>query len=357
MKAKAMVVPEPGHMELREFEVQKPPPDHILVKTSVTSVCSSDIKIFTGKTPLGRYPLIMGHEIAGEVVEVGSEAAKWYDVAPGERITVEPYVPCGRCEASRSDHYYHQCTHGGIYGINLSCDRPPYLFGGYTEYFYVVPGTVVHKLGDRMPDSAGSLSSVVANGVRWVKTLGKISFGESVVISGPGSQGLSSTASALEAGASPVVVLGLSRDTDRLNLAKEFGAHHVVDVEREDVREAVHRLIPGGPDAVIETSGTPEGIRAAVDMVRPAGRVVTIGLSGGLETSIRFDDLVWKSISLICGLGQAGNVGDAMKLIDGGKYPFEKINNRTYPLEDLTRAIKDTEERPEGFIKGAVMFH
>jgi threonine dehydrogenase-like Zn-dependent dehydrogenase len=91
-------------------------------------------------------------------------------------------------------------------------------------------------------------------------------------------------------------------------------------------------------------------------MVRPAGRVVTIGLSGGLETPIRFDDLVWKSISVICGLGQAGNVGDAMKLIDSGKYPFEKINNRIYPLEDLARALKDTEERPEGFIKGAVMF-
>jgi threonine dehydrogenase-like Zn-dependent dehydrogenase len=97
----------------------------------------------------------------------------------------------------------------------------------------------------------------------------------------------------------------------------------------------VHRLIPGGPDAVIETSGTPEGIRAAVDMVRPAGRVVTIGLSGGLETPIRFDDLIWKSISLICGLGQAGNVKDAMKLIDSRKYPFEKINNRIYDSVDL----------------------
>jgi L-iditol 2-dehydrogenase len=72
---------------------------------------------------------------------------------------VEPYVPCGHCEDSRSDHFYHQCPHGGIYGISLSCDRTPYLFGGYSEYFYVVPGAVVHKLGDRMADSAGSLSS------------------------------------------------------------------------------------------------------------------------------------------------------------------------------------------------------
>jgi threonine dehydrogenase-like Zn-dependent dehydrogenase len=356
MKVKAMVVPIPGQMELKEFELQKTPADHVLVKTAVTSVCSSDIKVFKGLTPVGRYPLIMGHEIAGEVVEVGSEAAKWYDLKAGEHITVEPYIACGRCDYSRSDHYYHLCPHGGIYGISLTCDKPPHLFGGYSEYFYVVPGTVLHKQSQKTVDSAASISSVVANGVRWVKTLGKISFGESVVITGPGSQGLCSLAAALHAGAQPVVVLGLDQDTDRLKLAKEFGAHHVVNVDKEDPVEAVTRLILGGPDAVIETSGTPEGIQAAVEMVRPAGRVVSIGLSGGLETPIKFDDLVWKSISVICGLGQAGNVGDAMKLIETGKYPFDKINNRIYRLEELEQAIKDTEERPAGFIKGAVVF-
>ncbi len=186
--------------------------------------------------------------------------------------------------------------------------------------------------------------------------LGKIGFGESVVISGPGSQGLCSLAAALHSGANPVVVLGLDCDTDRLKLAKEFGAHYVINVDQDDPVETVMRLIPGGPDAVIETSGTLEGIQAAVEMVRRAGRIINIGLSGGIETPVKFDELVWKSVSLISGLGQAGNVSDAMKLIDTGKYPFEKINNRTYRLEDLSQAIKDSEERPAGFIKGAVVF-
>ncbi len=356
MRSRAMVVTEPGRMVLEEFEVAKPPPGHLLVKTSVTSVCSTDIKVFKGKTPFGRYPLIMGHEIAGEVVDVGDGPNDWPGIAPGARITVEPYIPCGRCEWSRSRHFYHQCPHGGIYGISRACDEPPYLMGGYSEYFYVVPGTIVHALGDRMPASAASLSSVVANGVRWVKTLGRITFGESVVISGPGSQGLSALASALESGAAPVIVLGLARDAERLALAREFGAHHTVDVEARDAREAVKALLPEGADAVIETSGTPDGILAAIDMVRPAGRIVSIGLSGGVETPVRFDDLVWKSVTLITGLGQAGNVGDAMKLIDTGRYPFEKINNRVYRLEDLADAIRDTEQRPPGFIKGAVVY-
>jgi len=356
MKAKAMVVPEPGRLEMREFEVLPPAGDQALVKTLVTSVCATDLKVFEGHTPLGRYPLIMGHEISGEVVEVGPRAAEIHGIAPGDRITVEPYVPCGHCRWSRSENFYHLCPHAGLYGISLSCDQPPHLTGGYAEYFYVVPGALVHRLGEGVPPLAASLSSVVGNGVRWVKTLGKITFGESLVISGPGSQGLASLAAAKEAGARPIVVLGLSRDRARLELALEFGADHVVDVEKEDPRQAVERLIPGGADIVIETSGTPEGISAALEMLRPAGRMVTIGLSGGLTTSIRFDDLVWRNLTIISGLGQAGNVADAMKIINSGRYPFEKINNFTYRLEELGQALEDTKNRPEGFIKGAVLF-
>lgn len=356
MKSKAMVVTAPGQMELQEFELRETPTDHVLVKTAVTSVCSTDLKVFKGHTPVGRYPLVMGHEVAGKVVEIGSEAARWYGFSEGDRITIEPYIACGRCSHSRSDHFYHYCNHGGIYGISLTCDKPPFLFGGYSEYLYLVPGTVIHKQSERVADSAASISSVVANGVRWVKTLGKVKFGESVVISGPGSQGLCSLAAALHSGAYPVIVLGLDQDKHRLKLAEAFGAHHVVNVDRDDPVQAVASLIPEGADAVIETSGTPRGIQAAIEMVRPAGRIVNIGLSGGIETPINFDRLVWKSVSIISGLGQAGNVSDAMKLIETGKYPFEKINNYTYQLEELPQALKDTEERPVDFIKGTVVF-
>lgn len=356
MKSRAMVVTEPYKIELQEFEVAPPGPDQILVKTSVTSVCSSDIKFFHGTFDACNYPLIMGHEVSGVVEQIGAEAAEFYGLVPGDRITVEPYIPCGKCKDSRSDHFYHQCTHGGIYGLNLACDNPPHLFGGYSEYFYVLPGTVLHKLTDDVDPMAASLSSVVANGVRWAKTLGKITMGESVVISGPGSQGLSALASAIQSGASETIALGLSRDTARLNLAKEFGADHTIDVEKNDPVESVLDLHPDGVDAVIETSGTPEGIQAGLKMLRKAGRMVSIGLSGGLKTEITFDDLVWRSISIICGVGQAGNVEDAMWLINSGKFPFHKINNTHYKLEEAAQALEDTENPPEGFIKGALVF-
>lgn len=356
MKSRAMVVTEPGRMEMREIELPSTPPDHVLLKTLVTSVCSSDVKIFHGKIPMARYPLIMGHELSGEVVEVGAEAAAWRDLSPGDRVTIEPYIPCGHCEASRSDHFYHHCDHGGVYGISLPCDVSPYLFGGYSEYLYIVPGGVAHKLSPKVSGVAASLSSVAANGVRWAKTLANLRIGESVVVSGPGSQGLAAVAAAKESGASPIISLGLARDAARLALAAEFGADYTIDVDSRDAVEAVREIAPDGVDAVIEASGTPRGIEAAIYMVKRAGRVVSIGLSGGQKTEIAFDDLVMRDISIITGLGQAGNVGDGMKLIDSGRYPYEKINNRVYRLEELEQAIKDTENPPEGFIKAAIVF-
>ncbi len=356
MKAKAMVVVEPNRLELEEFEVVAPADDQVLIKTRVTSVCSTDLKVFHGQTPLGRYPVIMGHEFAGEVVDIGPEAAAAYGLKVGDRVTPEPYIPCGRCDWCRSDHHYHNCPDGGLYGISLASDTPPHLFGGYSEYVYLVPGTIVHKLAPGAPDLAGSLSSVVGNGVRWIKTLGRMGFGQSLVISGAGSQGLCALAAAKEAGVGPVVMLGLGRDEARFELAREMGVDHLVRVDVDDPLEKVPELLGDRPDVVVETSGAPSAIQTAFKLVRTSGRVVVIGLSGGKETPIAFDELVWRDITVATGKGQAGNVADAMKLINSGAYPFEKINNFHYKLEDLARALADTADPPPGFIKAAVVF-
>lgn len=351
-----MVLVEPGRLEMEEFDLKSPAPEEILIKTRVTSVCSTDVKVFHGKVASARYPVIMGHEFTGEVIEIGIKAAKKYSIKVGDRITPEPYIPCGHCEWCRTNHHYHNCPSVMLYGISLSCKDPPYLFGGYSEYVYLMEGTILHKLEPNTSDLAGSLSSVVGNGVRWVKTLGQISLGESLVISGAGSQGLCTLAAAREAGANPIVMLGLSSDASRFELAKEMGVDYLVEVDRQDPTQIVPELIGGPPDVVIETSGVPEAIQTAIRLVRRSGRVVSIGLSGGKPTPVVFDDLVWRDITIVCGKGQAGNVTDAMRLINSGKYPFEKINNYHYRLHDLARALAETEKPPMGFIKGAIVF-
>lgn len=356
MKSKAMVVVEPGKMELKEFEVIPPLKDQILLKLNVTSVCASDPKILWGHTPYAAFPVIMGHELVGQIAEIGEEAATRHNLKPGDRITVEPMVLCGHCQWCRTEFYYHKCRPMRVYGLTLTADHPPHLFGGYAEFMCLLPGSLVHKVAEGVPDRAASLSSVIGNGVRWVKTLGQVTFGQTLVISGVGSQGLATLIVAKECGVGPIVILGLNRDQARFELAKEFGVDFTLNIEQEDPIEIVTRLLGGPPDVVVETSGVPSAIRTAIELVKPIGRVVVIGLSGGKETPIKFDSLVAKGVILLADHAQAGNVEDAMRIINSRKYAIEKINNFTYPLEELPKALEDTAQPPEGFIKGAVVF-
>ncbi len=356
MRAKAMVVTAPGELAPAEFPVAEPGAGEVLVRTRATSVCATDVKVFHGRVGRARYPLIMGHEFVGEVVAVGREAAGRYGLREGDRVTPEPYIPCGRCPWCRTAHHYHNCPDVRLYGISMPCDLPPHLRGGYAEYVLLVDGSLLHRVDPETPDLAACLSSVVGNGFRWVKTLGRMGFGERLVISGAGSQGLCTLAAAIACGVGPIVLLGLAADEARFALAREFGARHIVAVDREDPLGAVPDLLGGPPDVVIETSGVPAAIRTALRLVRPSGRVVCIGLSGGAETPIAFDDLVWRDVSLVCGKGQAGNVADAVRLIDSRRFAFEKINNRRFGLAELGRALAETEHPPEGFIKAAVVF-
>ena len=356
MDAKAMVVVEPGSMEMKEYAVSPPEKDQILLKLSITSVCASDPKIMHGKTPYVQYPLIMGHEIVGSIADLGRAAAEHYGMKVGDRITVEPAIPCGNCEWCRTEFRYHKCRPLRVYGLTLKADEPPYLFGGYGEYMYLLPGSRIHPIADNVPDLAACLSSVIGNGVRWVKNLGKIAYGQSLAISGVGSQGLATLIAAREFGAGPIAILGLARDGVRFELAREYGVDHVINIEKDNPIEAVPGLLGGPPDVVVETSGVPSAIQTALELVKPLGRVVPIGLSGGMETVIKFDSLVAKGVTIATDHAQAGNVEDAVRIINSGKYNIGKINNVNYSLEDLPMALEETLRAPEGFIKGAVVF-
>lgn len=356
MKSRAWVLRGPDRLELDEFEIVTPARDQILVRNRVTSVCASDPKIVKGHSPFSVYPIVPGHELSGDVIEVGADVAGLYGLASGDRITVEPTVPCGHCKWCRTEFNYHKCRPLNAYGVTMSATSPPHLFGGYADYLYLLPGSLVYKLDKGIPHMAGSLSSVIGNGIRWVKNLGHLGFGKTLAISGVGSQGLAALMAALECGVKPIVVLGLSRDKARFDLAREYGADFAVNVEEADPIEAVPDLLAGPPDVVIETSGVPAAIQTAISLVKPTGRVVVIGLSGGKPTPLVFDALIAKGVTVASDHAQAGNYPNAMRIINSGNYAIEKINNVHYALEELPRALAETADPPEGFIKGAIVF-
>jgi threonine dehydrogenase-like Zn-dependent dehydrogenase len=339
---KSVVVVRPQQMETWEFPLPDVGPRDLLLKVEMVGICGSEPKKYMGTSVWNPpYPLILGHEMVGFVQEIGEEAARRYQVALGDRIVVEPYLSCGWCEFC-STGYYQLCVNRRVYGTSDSCATPPHLFGGYGRHLFVSWGSKVHKIRPDVAPEAAHLASVIGNGIRWVRTKGQVQFLESVVILGPGAQGLASVISAVESGAEPIVMVGLARDRKRLALAAEFGAHHTLVADEVDVADAVRDITSGKmASVVVECTGTAPGMNLALDLARPLGRVSLPGLPhAGQQVPLLMEKVVLKELTLKGALGQVVEVTDAVRLINSRRYPIEKIATHVFPLEEAEKGMK-----------------
>lgn len=336
---KAAVLEEPRVLKIREFPKPSVAPDDLLIRVDLVGICASDVEIYNGNITWAKYPLIMGHEVVGTVVEMGENAHNTFAVQVGDRVTVEPYIPCGSCSFCFAGNY-SICKQLQCYGITMASGEPPHLFGGYSEFMYIKKGSLLYKVASDVPLEAACMSSVIGNGVRWVETKGRVGLHRAVVIVGCGVQGLASVIAAKEAGANPIAVVGLTADLQRFKLAEEYGATHTINVEEEDVEKAVMDLTQGeGADVVIEASGAPKAIQSVFDLVKPMGRIVLAGVTGMKEIGIITDKFVNKEMEVYGGLGQSGNVETAVKIINSKKYAIEKMVTHTFPLEEADQGI------------------
>ncbi|MCK4400948.1 zinc-binding dehydrogenase [bacterium] len=336
----SVVLESPRKMAVKEFEIPELSSKDLLLKIEMTSICGTDPKLYEDKFFTHTFPIILGHEIVGFVEEVGEDAAGIYGVQKGDRVTIEPQILCGKCRYCLTG-YYQLCKNARCYGVDISSDLPPHLWGGYGEYLFVSEGSKVHKISASVPPEAACLSSVLGNGIRWVRTKGEVKFGESVVIIGPGAQGLVSTVAANESGACPIIVLGRSLDDKRFKLAKEFGADYTIDLEKEDPVNAVKEITSGEMvDVVIECSGASSALELGLDLLKPLGRYILVGMTGNTENSLITDRIVAKELTVIGGNGQSWDVELAVQLINSKKYPLEKIITHVFAIEEAEKAME-----------------
>jgi threonine dehydrogenase-like Zn-dependent dehydrogenase len=339
-------------MELREFPLPAIGPEEMLLRVEMVAICGSDRHHYAG----GAYhvfPKILGHELVGQVAEIGVEAARAYRVAEGDRVVIEPYIPCWRCRYCATG-YYQLCPRRRIYGVNLSCEKPPYLWGAYGEYLYVAPGSRVHRIAGSASPQAATLSSVIGNGVRWIATKGQLRVGEAVAIVGPGALGLASAMVAHHCGAAVIVVIGLRKDEARLAFARGCGATHTLFADEPDLAARVREICGGElPALAVEATGVPDGILTALTLVRPAGKCVIAGTTGQ-PVAIHTDAIVRNEIQILGGLGQSWDVEAAVKIIESGRYPIDRMVACTYPLAEAETALRRFIEHPRDFIRIAL---
>lgn len=344
-KTRSMVLEDVRRMSLREFDVPEIGEEDGLLKVEMCGVCGSDVGIYTGKAAriLPYLPLILGHEILGRIEAMGPTACRRHGVKTGDRVVVEFAFGCGHCASCLSGRYVF-CEEMGRYGTYRSCRTPPHLWGAYGEYLYLPPRAMIHKVRDDVPAEAAVLiCAVMGNAVRWLRQVGGLSVGQTVVIEGPGQQGLAGVAVARECGAGTIIVTGVSGDERRFEMARRLGAGFCVDVLKEDPVARV-REITGGrmADLVMDVTGRPQGAQAAIGLLKRGGTAVLPGLYGtAAQVPLLLDKVVLSEIRLQGVYSHDRNaVGPAIAIVESGRYPLEQMVTHRFALEDAEKALQ-----------------
>jgi threonine dehydrogenase-like Zn-dependent dehydrogenase len=345
----AMVLTGPRRLEPRELPLPEIGGDEALLRVEACGICGSDYEQFEGvlRTPV---PVIPGHEPVGVIEAIGDRAARRWGVDVGDRVAVENLISCRFCPACLAGQYT-LCRSRRIYSyIPLSDGHG--LWGAYSEFMVLAGNSIVHKIDRRIPAELAVLFNPLGAGFRWAVELPETRPDDTVLILGPGQRGLASVIACREAGASKILVTGLAADARKLALARELGAHHTIDVEREDVRRRVRELTDGrGADVVVDvTSYATRPVAEALDYAAPGARVILAGTKGFAPIpEFVSDKLVLKEITLRGAIGvTSSGYRAAIRLIEAGRHPLAKLHTHDFALRDAELAIRTLAREIEG---------
>ncbi|MDE0298106.1 MAG: alcohol dehydrogenase catalytic domain-containing protein [Candidatus Poribacteria bacterium] len=345
-------------MKIQVFDLPVIGEDDGLLKVEMCGVCGSDPRIFEWTDP-ERFPLIMGHEVLGRIEEIGSQASARWGIEKGDRVVVEHLFGCGHCRMCLIGEYRF-CFEQLGYGGPIPSSVPPHLWGAYGEYMYLAPNSRIHRIARDVPAEAAAMTCAnIGNGIRWVRTKGGVSVGDTVVVIGPGGQGLAAVLAAREAGAAIIVVIGLMGDNHRFQLAGEFGATHFINIETEDPVQSVRKLTGGAlADVVMDLTGATSSAPLSLELVRPMGTIVLGSNTGEASVPLVSSKIAAKEIRY-----QGVNSHDtsavraAIKLVESRRYPIQKMVTHYFELAEVETAVRAAggEIRLDGFIKGVIV--
>ncbi|MFV0334644.1 MAG: zinc-binding dehydrogenase [Tropicimonas sp.] len=355
---KAWVLGDPGELTLGEKPVPAPKKAEVLVRIDAVAICATDLEIIHHGPPAlieGGLPFnknyTPGHEYMGTVVALGPGVDEY---AIGERVTVEIHAGCGQCVRCRQGMYTSCHNYGLNYG-NVDKGHRANGFttdGGFAEYAVNNINTLIH-VDDTMTDEEATLVVTAGTAMYGLTELGGLIAGESVVVTGPGPIGLMGVAVAKALGAQPVILTG-TRD-NRLEIGRQLGADHVINVRNENVVERVRELNGGkGVDYVVECAGAPDSLNEAAQMVNRGGRICLAAFPG-TSPEVDVAHLVRNNIYLygIRGEGKSAT-HRAEAFMRQKRFDATLIHTHTFAMEDLLEALRYAKDRVEDAIKVVV---
>lgn len=324
---KAAIYQGPGRMTLEEVERPSIGSDEILVEVRASGVCGTDVKTYLRGHRFFEPPCILGHEFAGVVAEVGAEVREY---APGDRVAVAPYVPCGFCAMCQAGIFELCANKSGVSG------------GAFTEYV-AVPKEVIERGVVRLPEgmsfAAGAMAEPLACVLNGIEDC-DLKLGDTLLVMGAGPMGLLSAQAALAQGVGKVIVSEFNED--RLAKVREIGGI-AVNPKTENLKEIVKRETSGKmAQAVLVCVGFAEAVEEAQQYVAPGG---VINMFGGLpkDANVTIDAglIHYQQVSLVGSFGFTHiQFRQAVELMAAGRVDVERIVTHTLPLEEAEKGIK-----------------
>jgi threonine dehydrogenase-like Zn-dependent dehydrogenase len=364
VSVRAAVMERPGNLAVREFPMPEPEPGAVVMRVSYSGICGTDKHTFRGESKQYAgtdherdltYPLICGHENVGRVSALAGTVldSEGQTLRVGDRIVPGANVPCGHCHYCINNYPYYFCLHMEDYGNSLHCGKAPYLFGGWAEHMYLLPGTPLFRVPDDLPDSVAVLTEIMAvtHGVETALSVlgmtGAPRFGVSVAVLGVGPLGLCHLIKARLLGASNI--FATDRFASRLALAEAFGAELTMVVDETEQAERVARVKERtgglGADIVLSCSGVPSTFVEALKMVRVGGVVVEAGtfVDMGPVGINPNSDICTRNVTVI-GVGgeTATSYLPVMRLMAANlnRLPFERFVSHRFALDQAQHAVE-----------------
>jgi L-gulonate 5-dehydrogenase len=326
---RAAVTRGPFDVVVEEAPAPTPGAGEALVRVERVGICGSDLSLYKGTHPYRSYPRIQGHEASGVVVAFGNGSDGRLSV--GDRVAVEPLLPCGECYPCRIGRR-NCCTRLRVIGAHVD---------GMFRELVALPLFTLYPAGDLEPDLA-ALAEPVSIAVQAVAR-GEVTAADRVLVMGAGPIGTGICLAAVDRGARVTVV---DKIPTRLAIARAFGAERTVNADDEDVAAAAQSWTEGdGPSVVVDAVGAPAVIRRCCELVASAGRVVVVGLSEQ-EVNLPILDFTRKEMTILGSRNNAGRFGEAVDLVRRHKDRIGSMITHRYPLSRFSEAIRFAADHP-----------
>lgn len=329
MKNQTAYLVEPGRFEIRDSAMPECKKDEIVIKTKHMGICGSDVMFYQDPTVGGaldtKLPIVLGHEVSGEIVEIGEEVK---NLKVGDKVALEPGVPCGKCKFCLSGKY------------NLCPDvdfmaAPPWKSGALHRYI-AHPAAFAYKLPDHLDTVEGAMIEPLAVGVHAAGRAG-VEPGQAICILGAGCIGLMVLLACKNRGVSDITVVDLF--DNRLEKARELGASNIIHGKDADTVEELMRLTGGeGADVVFETAGSSATAAQTPYLVKSGGKIVMVGNVHG-KTPMELFELNNKEADILSVFRYRNIFPTAIAGVTAGNIPVKQVVTNFFTFEQVNEAF------------------